>query len=518
LRVVTPREMARIDQVAVDSEKIPGIELMERAGGEAARAARDMLSSSGGRKVAVWCGGGNNGGDGFVAARLLSGQTGKGLEVTVFMLASASRFSGDAMANLDRLNGLPLRVVKVSKDTPFGEFTGADPPFDLVIDAIFGTGFSGRPEGVFEEAIEAINGSGCPVLSVDIPSGVAGETGAVPGAAVRAERTVTFAAPKVGLVQFPGAALAGEIDVVDIGIPSRLMESVPESNVYLTTPGEAERLLPSRVRDAHKRQCGSVLVVAGSPGMTGAAALCASAALRSGAGLVTLAVPEGVHQVMEMKLTEVMTRPLPQTSEGTLSLKASVMIAELSGGFDVLALGPGLSTHEETVKVTRELVSDLLIPMVIDADGLNAMAGHTHLFAGREAPFVLTPHPGELARLLDKGVQEIQGDRIGTAREAAAKWGAVVVLKGAGTVIAEPAGAVRVNTTGNPGMATAGMGDVLTGCVASFVAQGASAFEAAVAGAYFHGHAADLAAQIDGEVGMLAGDVARHLPLAMRRP
>jgi NAD(P)H-hydrate epimerase len=260
-----------------------------------------------------------------------------------------------------------------------------------------------------------------------------------------------------------------------------------------------------------------VLVVGGSPGLTGAAALASLAALRSGAGLVTLAVPEGVHDILEVKLTEVMTRPLPQGKEGAISLKASGVISRLSEEFDVVVIGPGLSTGGEVARVVSELVGTLEVPLLLDADGLNAMVGRTDLFAKRKAPLILTPHPGEMARLTGKSSAEIQADRIGNAREGAEKWRSVVVLKGAGTLVAAPGGPVNVNTTGNPGMATAGMGDVLTGCIASFVGQGLSAFDAAVAGVYYHGHAADLAARMDGMVGMLAGDVIRHLPLALRR-
>jgi len=245
--------------------------------------------------------------------------------------------------------------------------------------------------------------------------------------------------------------------------------------------------------------------------------LCGRAALRAGAGLVTVALPEGLHDIMEVKLTEVMTRPLPQTGQRTLSREAVPAAVDLCSSFDVLALGPGLSTETETVEAARELVRSVPIPMVLDADGLNAMAGHTDNFDKREAPLVLTPHPGEMARLMGSDTAAVQSDRVGTAVEAAARWGAVVVLKGAGTVVAEPGGTVRIIGAGNPGMATAGMGDVLTGCVAAFLARGVEAFDAAAAGAFYHGHAADLAASMNGMIGMVAGDVISHLPLALRR-
>lgn len=513
MRVLMPREMAEVDRAAIEVEKIPGLILMESAGSRIAAAAGEMLSSTGGRRVAIWCGKGNNGGDGFVAARLLAAD---GYSVTVFILAGPDELSPDARANYDLLAEPLTAVVRVEEPSEVEHFTLAVPGFDLVIDAIFGTGFAGRPGGIFAAAIGAMNGYGSPVLAVDIPSGVTGATGAAPGEAVRAARTVTFAAAKLGLVQYPGASLCGELEVADIGIPEHLLESVPESRIYLTEQQDAEAMLPARAPDAHKRQCGSVLVVGGSPGMTGAPAMCAQAALRSGAGLVTAAVPEGLHGILEVKLTEVMTRGLPQEKGGGLSLKAAGVLADTRDRFDVLALGPGMGTSQETARLVHQLVASFDLPTVLDADGLNAMAGATDLFRERSGPLVLTPHPGEMARLLDTSAADIQADRVGSALQAADRWRCVVVLKGAGTVVARPGGEARINSSGNPGMATAGMGDVLTGCIAALIGQGMGPFEAAVAGVYFHGLAADLAAEMDAMVGMTAGDVIRHLPLALR--
>ncbi|MBU1671620.1 MAG: NAD(P)H-hydrate dehydratase [Actinobacteria bacterium] len=510
MKVVLPAEMAAIDRAAMEGEGIPGLELMERAGEAVARAAREMLIESGGRRVAIWCGKGNNGGDGLVVGRLLSGA----YEVSIYMAAGPDELAGDARVNLERLevHGLPVRWTgSVDGVRAFSD----EGPFDLVVDALFGTGFAGRPSGLYAEAIEAMNASGRPVLAVDVPSGVDGTTGAVAGPAVKAARTVTFAALKAGLVQFPGAGYAGEVEVADIGIPESLLDSVPDSRMHLIGEEEAAALLPVRAPDAHKWQCGSVLVVGGSPGMTGAAALAANSALRSGAGLVVCAVPEGVHDILEVKTTEVMTMPLQQTSSRTLAEAACGRVVELARRFDVVALGPGLSTDEETGSAVRRLVAELDRPLVLDADGLNAVAERPSLLAERSAPLVVTPHPGEMARLLSIETADVQGDRIGHATRSAVEWGAVVVLKGARTVVAGPSGDVGINSTGNAGMASAGMGDVLTGCIASLMSQGLEPFDAAVAGAYFHGMAADLAANMDGMIGMTAGDVARHLPLAL---
>lgn len=515
MRVVKPGEMASIDRAAIEGEGIPGLTLMENAGQAVTRAALDMLSSVGGGTVVTWCGKGNNGGDGLVAARLLCGA---GVDVTVILLAAPDKLSQDAAENYRRLEGLSVEVVVVGEPGDLARFIGMTPAPALVIDAIFGTGFSGTVEGVFKDAIEAINGAGCPVLAVDIPSGVSGETGAVTGEAVHAARTVTLAAAKTGLVQFPGAGLVGELEIADIGIPTRLIESVPESRTFVTDEEEADALLPRRAPDAHKWQSGSVLVIGGSPGMTGAPVMCARACLRAGAGLVTVGIPERLGDILEVKLTEVMTQTLPETPEGTLSSESVGKITGLMERFDVLALGPGMSTVSGTARAVRELVRTVRKPVVLDADGLNAMVGHTGLLEERKSPLVLTPHPGEMARLAGVSSADVQADRVATALTAARRWGAVVVLKGAGTVVAEPGGNVNINSTGNPGMASAGMGDVLTGCIAALLAQGLQAYPAAVAGVYFHGYSADLAAQMDGMIGMVAGDVIRHLPLAMRRP
>jgi hydroxyethylthiazole kinase-like uncharacterized protein yjeF len=515
LRVILPSEMASVDRAAIEQEKIPGLDLMERAGEAVARAARDMLSSTGGHCVGIICGKGNNGGDGLVAARRLSGA----FDAAVYVVGAGTpeELSPDSRANLDRLAGTAVEVKWLTSDGDSTVLEREAPTFDLVVDALFGTGFKGSADGLHALAIEAINDSGRPVLAVDIPSGVSGDTGAVQGPAVVADRTVTFAAPKVGLVQYPGAAHVGEMEVADIGIPEALIETIPTSRIYVTTEEEAEALLPSRAPDAYKTGCGKVLAIGGSPGMTGAPAMCAQAALRMGAGMVTLAVPEGLNDIFEVKLTEVMTIGMPQTESRTFAAEAADELLSRARSFDAVALGPGMSTDPETLELIRRLVAGIDTPLVLDADGLNAMAGSTGMLREREGPLVMTPHPGEMARLLDTGIGPVQADRLGAARRAAAEWGAVVVLKGAGTVVAEPGGDTFINQTGNPGMATAGMGDVLTGCVAALLAQGLGPFGAAVAAVYYHGHAGDLAAQMGGMVGMTARDVIRHLPLALHK-
>lgn len=513
MRVVTPEEMALADGETIRRERVPGLVLMERAGQAVARAAVEMFHVAGGR-VNIWCGKGNNGGDGFVVARLLQDA---GAVVRVLLPADPGGLAGDAAGNYARLGEAGVEAVPLAGGGP-GAAGKAAGECDLSVDAIFGTGFKGRAEGVYAEAIGAINGQGGPVLSVDIPSGVDGLTGAADGPSVRADRTVTFAALKVGLVQYPGAGLAGAVEVADIGIPERVLESVSSSRIELIEGPDADDLLPERPPDIHKRQAGSLLVVGGSPGLTGAPVLCSRAALRSGAGVVTLGVPEGLHDVVEIKTTEVMTVPLAQTGGRTLSEAGARQVLEMCGSYDTLVVGPGISRDPETGAAVRRLVSDAPLPVVLDADGLDVTAGNRQLISERPHPTILTPHPGEMATLLGVDSRRVQADRVGTARRAAGDFRCVVVLKGANTVVAEPGGSVRIADTGNPGMATAGMGDVLAGCIAALMAQGLEAFDAASAGVWFHGMAGDMAAEMGGMIGMTAGDVINSLPLALRRP
>lgn len=513
MRVLKPEEMASVDRAAIDGG-IPGIELMEKAGRAVSDTAMEMISYFGTARISIWCGKGNNGGDGFVAARYLHRM---GHDVYVYLLCSPEDIKGDALANYELITTLPVPVIEIEKQADIEKCSVDVQQSNLIIDAIFGTGFSGEPKGIYGAAIEFINKAGVPVLSVDIPSGVSGDTGAVPGAAVSADKTVTFAALKLGLVQYPGKAAVGELEVVDIGIPENLLGEIPESNIYLVEEEDADAMLPTRKKDAHKGDSGRVLVVGGSPGMTGAAAMTARAALRSGAGLVTACVPEGLNDIYEVKLTEVMTVPVRQTVDRTFSLDAAKEILGLAGGFEVLAIGPGISRNNETAGMVRELVAKVRVPVVLDADGLNAMVGHTDIFKKRKAPLVITPHPGEMSRLLGVSSADVQADRVAVASGSSAEWGIVVVLKGAQTVTADPSGAVKINASGNQGMASAGMGDVLTGCIAALIAQGCAPFDAAAAGVFFHGFAADLVANMDAMIGMVAGDVIRYLPMAMRQ-
>jgi len=508
MRVLRPQEMKRLDALAVERGADP-LALMERAGRAAAEQARDMLSSCLEKRVTVLCARGKNGGDGLVAARYLA-EWGAGVDI--FLLDQPEELHPHSHRNLERLGDAGLAWKPYDPVLLEESLQRAD----LVVDAIFGIGFRGSAGGVYGECIDAINRSGRPVLAVDIPSGVDGGSGAVSGPAVRAERTVTFAFPKTGLFLYPGAALVGELVVRDIGIPHELVEVAAESRVH-TIDHEVERVYPPRPPDAHKGMCGRVLLLAGSPGLTGAAALAARAVLRSGAGVATLGVAASLNPIMEVKLTEVMTLPLEEGVPGHLGEACLGRVLDALKRHDVLALGPGMGTEECTASLVRSILQEVEKPLVLDADALNCLAGDPGALAERRAPTVITPHPGELARLMGSSMEGIQLDRLGAADGASERLGCVVVLKGAHTLVASPDGRIGINTSGHAGMATAGSGDVLTGCVATFLSQGLPPYEAACCAVYLHGKAGELAAHISGEVGMVAGDILSCLPLARSR-
>ena len=513
MRVVTGAQMRELDRAAMEDYGIPGLVLMENAGLAVVRVVRQILGDLAGRRVAVFAGKGNNGGDGLVVARHLFNA---GAEVKVLLLARPEEITGDAAVNLSIWQKMGQPVYPVVS----GEDLNAVRLFLVgtacVVDAIFGTGFKGAAREPAAGVIEAINASGKPVVAVDIPSGLEADTGQVHGPCVRAANTVTFALPKLGLVQEPGRSHVGELHVADISIPAFLLEGGSPGR-YLITEKMVREWLPPRPAWAHKGSCGRVLVVAGSRGMSGAACLTALGAARAGAGLVTLAVPGQLQDVVAVKLTEVMTVGLPGTREGTLARSARAEILNLLERNDVLAIGPGLSRHLETVALVRELLPALKVPCVIDADGLNALAGDAQILKRISVPAVVTPHEGEMARLLGHPPEEIRSRRLAVVEEAAGAWGVVTLLKGAATLVSSPEGITYINSTGNPGMATGGSGDVLTGLIAGLLAQGLDAARAAAAGAFLHGLAGDMAARERGMRGLLAGDILEMLPPAMAR-
>lgn len=503
LPILTPTESAALDR-ASEARGVSAADLMEKAGWAVARQAMTVAGGAYGRRAAVVCGKGNNGGDGLAAARRLDRW---GMGVTALLVEGPAALSGPARASFSRYVEAGGRWRVAIREALDRELSRAD----VVVDAVFGTGFRGRPRRPADAAIEAMAGAAAPIVAVDIPSGVEGEAGGVLGRAVRATVTVTLGALKPGLVLHPGAAHAGEVVVADIGFPSDLLRS----ELGLIEASDVAALLPPRDPETHKRAVGAVLVVAGSRAMTGAAVLAATAAYRAGAGLVTLAVPEGILGVVESAITEATFLPLPETREGSLSRDALGPLEERLGGAGAAAVGPGLTTHPDTADLVRKLVASSAVPLVLDADGLNAFEGLGGLLGERPGPAVLTPHAGEFGRLMGLSSTQVVEDRVGRTRAAAAEFRSVVVLKGSRTVVAEADGRAAICPTGGPYLATGGTGDVLTGAVAAYLARGMGAFDAAMAAAFVHGMAGRLAFQ-DLGAGTMAGDVAAMLPEAMR--
>lgn len=518
MKVVTAAEMRSIDRYTIENLGIPGIVLMEHAGRAVFHSALRLWRKSGKNgNVAVVCGRGNNGGDGFVVARHLSNH---GVPVKVCVLAKKDQISGDARTNLDILEKMGVPVRSVDHE---GELREVLADSVIAVDAILGTGIRGAPTGLVAKAIQAVNDLGLPVVAVDVPSGIDADSGGVPGECIKATETVTFAYPKRGLVMYPAAKYAGRVVVADISVPEAALNGF-DFDVELVEPDMVSGLLPELPPDAHKGFRGHVLFVGGSTGLTGAVTLSALAALRTGVGLVTVAVPRTLNPIMEVKLTEAMTKPVADTGEGSFAIEALDEVARLSLGMEVLAVGPGIGRHPETGEFVKALLKSVKLPAVVDADGLYPYSGNAELLKGREGSTIITPHPGEMARLMGLTTAQVQADRIAVARDCARKSGAVVVLKGAATIVAEPPphGASRegrawINSTGNPGMATGGSGDVLTGVVAGLLCRGLEPFAAAVVGVFLHGLAGDIATERFGVNGILAGDVLDNVPEAWMR-
>jgi len=512
MKIVTATQMQTLDRRTITERRVPSLTLMERAGTGAADFIQSRFGPLTGKRITILCGKGNNGGDGLVVARLLRQHRAL---VTVLLVAPASALSRDAAAMHRRW----LRTAGTAATKPFRSpdqaaalLTGSD----VIIDALLGTGLSSEVTGTYAQAIRVMNEADRPIVAVDMPSGIHADDGAVLGHAVRATATVTFGLPKLGLYLGAGIDHAGAVHVIDIGIPAAYVNDI-DSRIFLITEPAVKAALPRRAASSHKGTYGHAGILAGSVGKTGAAALAAKAALRTGAGLVTVGVPASVNDVLEAKLLEAMTLPLPETKARTLGRAGLDRILAFIEARTALAIGPGLSTHPETVELVQALMKHLDRPCVLDADALNALASRAAVLTQCKIPPILTPHPGEMARLeVDATSQSVNADRIGTAQRFARERGVFLVLKGARTVIARPDGLTMICPTGNPGMATAGTGDVLTGMLVGLLAQGVPPWEAACAGTYLHGAAGDLAARRLGPAGMIAGDLIEQIPYALQ--
>ncbi|MBW1982719.1 MAG: NAD(P)H-hydrate dehydratase [Deltaproteobacteria bacterium] len=513
MRVVTAEEMTAMDRAAIDTLGIPGVVLMENAGKGAAEVLQNHFPHLEGKRLLVVAGGGNNGGDGFVIARHLWQQR---LDVVVCCLKEPEAYRGDARTNLTIIQrlGVPIEV-----RTRADGITALRPlveSADLIVDAIFGTGLNAPVRGYYRDVIELINGAAAAVLAVDLPSGLHASTGLPLGVCIRADVTATFGLAKVGQLITPGCTFVGDLQVVDIGLPRSVTEAAPPPMVVLDE-AEVASLVQPRPMTSHKGSFGHVLVVAGSVGKSGAAAMTGLGAARAGAGLVTVAVPASLNPVLEVKLTEVMTEPLPETPAQTISEAAWARLQQLLANKQALALGPGLSMHEETRSLVCKLVEQGGCPLVVDADGVNSLAGQLAVLERAQAPLVLTPHPGEMGRLVGLEAAAVQEQRLELSRSFSRKYGVTLVLKGARTIVAHRDGRVAINVNGNPGLASGGSGDVLTGLIAGFLAQGLAAFEAACLGVFCHGAAADQAKEHLGCQGMIATDLLEQIPKVLSR-
>jgi NAD(P)H-hydrate epimerase len=516
MKVVTAEEMRYIDRVTIEEYGIPGTILMERAGLAATSRIKEIFSQ---RKVIVVAGSGNNGGDGLVIARNLYNE---GWDVRVFLTNKPEELKGDALLQYKIISKLGLKFSLID------EFLNHHSAFlthdTLIVDALFGTGLSKNVTGLLADVIKLLNKSNAQVFSVDIPSGISSDTGQIMGEAVEADYTVTFGLPKRGHLLYPGARYSGKLFIEDIGFPKKLLIS-EKINVELLTKDDISPLIPVRPKYSHKGNYGHVLILAGSKGKTGAALMAAKACLRSGAGLVTLGIPESLSEIFQSRVTEEMTLILPDKGDGTLSQKALKQIFNfLNDKATVLTIGPGIGISSDIKKIVETLIKTSTIPMIIDADGINSLKGNRTVFLKSKSPIILTPHPGEMARLLQGqkrdrkslSIHDIEKDRINTAASFSKETGVYLVLKGVPTIIADPNGMAYINSTGNPGMASAGTGDVLTGIISGFLSQGLSPINASILGVYMHGFAGDIVASKKGEHSLIATDIIEGIPFAFK--
>jgi hydroxyethylthiazole kinase-like uncharacterized protein yjeF len=515
LPVYTSKEMQSCDAAATERYGIPSIVLMENAARGAVDRAEQLFGSVRGQWIVLLCGKGNNGGDGFAMARHL---VNRGADVDVMTLGPDSAATGDALANLAIIRAMEketrrLRIKLLSSSAQLSDALHRHPAW--VADAMLGTGLSSPVKGEIAEIIEVLNSSSVPVLAVDIPTGIDAETGDVLGSAVQAEHTVTMGGLKRGLLLRGGREHAGIVHVVDISMPGEGFATEITTTFQLEL-SDVHRWLPRRSFDAHKYQLGNVFVLAGSIGLTGAAVMASESALRSGAGIVHLGIPASLNSILEMKLTEVMTIPFKETGEGSFSLNDYDAILERVNTSTVSIIGPGISRQYETQNLVRRLIEHATKPLVIDADALFALKGSLNILQETQAEVILTPHVGEFARLVVQSKEEIETKRIDIAQTFAVEFGVTLVLKGAPTVVATSDGQVYLNSTGNPGMATAGAGDVLSGIIAGFVAQGSPPVHAACSGVYLHGLAGDHAKQNVGEYGLIATDLIRSFAQVLK--
>ena len=509
MKAVTSQQIREIDRKAIEENNLSGLVLMENAGLKIFQSLKNIYPDLRLKKVVIFAGSGNNGGDGFVVARHLYNY---GVKVKVFLLAPFNKIKGEAGENLNIINKMGVELIE-TETRKLEEIQRAIQNSDLIIDAILGTGLQGKVTGLKAMIIDLINSANKEVAAIDVPSGLDTDTGKIKGPCIKANYTITLALPKIGLLIFPGASYAGKVTVEDIGIPSYILKN-NKIKTNMVTKEIVKPLLPFRATYSHKGSFGKVLILAGSVGMTGAAYLASEAAMRSGTGIVVLGIPRSLNPVMEVKLTEVITLPLAETEEQSLGEDAEEIVLKSMRNYSVLGIGPGISRQAETQRLARKIIEKSNIPLVLDADAIYALSKDASILKKVKIPLVITPHPGEMAKLINKDIDYILDNQLDVTRKIAKEFGIIVVLKGARTIVANKEGEAYINIGDNSGMATGGSGDVLTGIICSLIAQGVDTFSAAIAGVYIHSLAGDLARGIKGERGMIASDILSQVPLA----
>ena len=502
MKLATREIVRRIDNITIQEYGVPGIVLMENAG----KAVVSVISSEfpKAKKFSIICGAGNNAGDGFVIARHLLC---KNLYPKTYLINKFDDYNGDAKTNLEILKSFGAEIVELDGDLKKIKKS------ELIIDAIFGTGLDRNLKGFYKDIIEFINSNETPCISVDMPSGIDSDTGNILGAAIKAYVTVTFVVPKIGITIHPGLEFAGKVYVSNISTPEFLEKDI---SYNLTTFNTCKNIIKPRSLNTHKGTYGHLLIVAGSEGKSGAASLSTNAAVRTGSGLVTLAIPKSLNKVMEQKTTEAMTEPVEENKKGNFGECSYDKVYDLmSSNKSALAIGPGISTSKDTRNFLFDIFKNTKLPIVADADAITLISEDAEILKQLKAPIILTPHPGEMGRLVRKSSKEIQLNRIEIAKEFATNNNCYLILKGARSIIASPSGEIYINPTGNPGMATGGMGDVLTGVVASLLSQGYSPIDSCILGTFIHGYSGDLVALKIGDIGITATDVIDNIPEAL---
>ena len=507
MRILTAAQMREADRFTIEEIGIPSLVLMENAGRQLVAALEAAHEAELNGRVAVLCGRGNNGGDGFVVARTLLQ---RGIDAAVFVIGALAEVRGDARINLDILGRLGVTVVEINDEQSWELHFSEIAQCSLIVDAIFGTGLTSPVSGMMETVIADVNASDIPIVAIDLPSGLSADTSQLIGDCIDASMTVTLAAPKLPLVLPPAEAYAGDVVIADIGIPYEVIESVEGRYVELLTPEQLRTLIEPRAADSHKGDFGRVTIVAGSRGKTGAAHLAGMGALRSGAGLVTVAVPASCLPIVASMAPELMTEPLAEDAAGTLDAAAIDHVLELAQ--DVIVCGPGIGRGAGAAAFVRALLDRATVPLILDADAITVLADDPGRLVGKEErDVIITPHPGEMARLIGSSIEDVQANRLETASDFATTHRVYVVLKGHRTVVATPEGRLFINPTGNPGMATAGTGDVLAGMIAAWLAQLLDAEAACRLAVFLHGAAGDMAEAAEGQVAMTATDLLSQL-------